>query len=105
MIGMGPLLVGMSVALLMGLITRPWRWEKLAEGAEGLIFAARRACSKGSGLTAQSLSRAFLLILFRSELMKAYSLGRTFPSSRCCLMYRLSVEREMPNIWTISALG
>ena len=32
-IGMGPFLVGMGVALLVGLLTRPWRWGRLAEGA------------------------------------------------------------------------
>ena len=35
MIGIGPFLVGMSSALLMGLTTRPWRWEKLAERTRG----------------------------------------------------------------------
>ena len=32
-IGVGPFLVGMGIALLVGLLTRPWRWGKLAEGA------------------------------------------------------------------------
>ena len=32
-IGVGPFLVGMGVALLVGLATRPWRWGRLAEGA------------------------------------------------------------------------
>ena len=32
-IGVGPFLVGMGVALLVGLLTRPWRWGRLAEGA------------------------------------------------------------------------
>jgi hypothetical protein len=32
-IGVGPFLVGMGVALLVGLITRPWRWGRAAEGA------------------------------------------------------------------------
>lgn len=30
-IGVGPFLVGMGAALLVGLITRPWRWGKLAK--------------------------------------------------------------------------
>ena len=30
-IGMGPVLVGMGVALLVGLATRPWRWGRAAE--------------------------------------------------------------------------
>jgi hypothetical protein len=32
-IGVGPFLVGMGVALLVGLISRPWRWGRAAEGA------------------------------------------------------------------------
>jgi hypothetical protein len=32
-IGVGPFLVGMGAALLVGLITRPWRWGRLAKGA------------------------------------------------------------------------
>jgi hypothetical protein len=32
-IGVGPFLVGMGVALLVGLIARPWRWGRVAEGA------------------------------------------------------------------------
>lgn len=32
-IGVGPFLVGIGIALLVGLITRPWRWGKGAEGA------------------------------------------------------------------------
>jgi hypothetical protein len=32
-IGVGPFLVGMSVALLVVLITRPWRWGRLAKEA------------------------------------------------------------------------
>jgi hypothetical protein len=32
-IGVGPFLVGMGVALLVGLIARLWRWGRLAEGA------------------------------------------------------------------------
>jgi hypothetical protein len=32
-IGVGPFLVGMGSALLVGLLTRPWRWGSLAEGA------------------------------------------------------------------------
>jgi hypothetical protein len=32
-IGMGPFLVGMGVALLVGLLTRPWRWGRVADGA------------------------------------------------------------------------
>jgi hypothetical protein len=32
-IGVGPFLVGMGLAFLVVLITRPWRWRRLAEGA------------------------------------------------------------------------
>lgn len=32
-IGVGPFLVGMGIALLVGLLTRPWKWGKLAERA------------------------------------------------------------------------
>ncbi len=32
-IGVGPFLVGMGVALLVGLLTRPWRWGRVADGA------------------------------------------------------------------------
>lgn len=32
-IGVGPFFVGMGVTLLVGLITRPWRWGRLVEGA------------------------------------------------------------------------
>jgi hypothetical protein len=32
-IGVGPFLVGMGVALLVILFTRPWRWERSAKGA------------------------------------------------------------------------
>jgi hypothetical protein len=32
-IGVGPFLVGMGIALLVGLLTRPWRWGRVAEGA------------------------------------------------------------------------
>jgi hypothetical protein len=32
-IGVGPFLVGMGMALLVGLFTRPWRWGKVAKEA------------------------------------------------------------------------